>query len=123
MDEKIILKLNNIALELTNDSYKESFSSVDNVNTSEAGTTLRDVTRTGIPSLSVAYKCDGMEKAKLDAFNKASSLTATRYDETEQDDIEWECFMSGYSADLIIETSNTRMYAVSFKLEDLETGE
>lgn len=123
MTEKIVLKLNNIALELTNDSYNESFSSVDNVNTSEAGTTLRDVTRTGIPSLSVAYECDGMEKAKLDAFSKASSLTATRYDETSQDNIEWDCFMSNYSANLIVETDDTRFYSVSFKLEDLETGE
>lgn len=117
----ITLKINNHTLELTDDKYTESFSAVDSLSTSEAGTTLRAVTRTGIPSLSVAYKCDGAEKAKLDAFNRASSISCKRWNEETAQEITWTCFMSNYSADLLVETPTDRFYKVSFKLNDLET--
>ncbi len=120
MAEKIVLKLNNTTLNLTNDKYTENFRNVDSVSTSEAGTTLRAVVRTGIPTLSVGYKCDAAEKALLDGFAKASSLSATRYDEVASAAVNWSCFMSDYSADLIVEEPTTRMYKVSFKLNDLE---
>lgn len=121
MADKIVLKINSTVLELTSDKYSEKFSAVDSINTSEAGTTLRSVVRTGIPTLSVSYKCDATEKAKLDTFNKASSLTVKRWSEEASAEITWRAYMDGYSADLIIETSNTRFYKVSFTLKDLET--
>lgn len=120
MADVISLKLDNITLDLTNDKYSESFKNVDSLKTSEAGTTLRAVVRTGIPSLSVAYKCDGTEKGKLDTLNRASKLTCKRWNEESGAVVTWHCFMSNYSADLILETATTRFYKVSFKLEDLE---
>ena len=120
MANKINLKLGTTTLDLTDDKYSENFKNVDSLKTSEAGTTLRAVVRTGIPTLSVSYKCDAAEKARLDNFAKASKLTCTRWSETAGSDITWSCFMSNYSADLIVETSTTRFYKVSFKLEDLE---
>lgn len=121
MAEKIKLALNNTYLELGDDKYSECFGAVENVNKSEAGTTLRAVERTGIPSLSVAYKCDGTEKAKLDAFNRASSLSCKRWSEEDSAEISWSCYMSNYSADLISEDGTARFYKVSFKLNDLES--
>lgn len=121
MANVITLKLNNTVLDLTNEKYTESFKHVDKLSVSEAGTNLRAVTRTGIPTLAVSYKCDGTEKAKLDSFNKASSLTCKRYDESTSTEVSWTCFMTGYSADLIIEAGSERFYKVSFKLEDLES--
>ena len=120
MANVISLKLDNITLDLTNDKYTESFKNVDSLKTSEAGTTLRAVIRTGIPSLSVAYKCDGTEKGKLDTLAKASKLKAKRWDEGTSAVITWDCFMTNYSANLIVETGTERFYKVSFKLEDLE---
>lgn len=120
MAEKIVLKLNNTALDLTNEKYTESYKNVDSLSTSEAGTTLRAVVRTGIPTLSVSYKCIASEKALLDGFAKASSLSATKYDEVTSAAVNWSCFMSDYSADLIVETATDRFYKVSFKLNDLE---
>lgn len=117
----IQLTLNGHTLELTSDKYTESFNAVDTINTSEAGTTLRAVVRAGVPSLSVAYKCIDSEKAALDYLNKQSSLTATRWSEDDSGaDIQWTCYMSNYSADLISEDSSHRYYKVSFKLNDLE---
>lgn len=120
---KIILKLNGTPLSLTADSYKDSYSAVDHVSQSEAGTTLRAVVRTGILSKSITYKCDSTEKALLDGFNKLSSLIATYYDEVAGRNKTWKCFMEGYSAELISEDATKRYYKVSFKLRDLSTDD
>lgn len=123
MANSIYLSLDGTELKLTSDSFKESFAAVDSLNTSEAGTTLRSVVRTGIPSLSVSYKCDDAEKKFLDAEVKKPYITAEKWDETASARKEWRCFMSNYSADLISENSSNRFYKVSFKLNDLSTGD
>ena len=123
MANKIYLSLDGRELALTDDSFKESFSAVDNLNTSEAGTTLRSVVRTGIPTLSITYKCDASEKKYLDAEVRKAVIVAKRWDETSATKKTWRCFMSNYSADLIMETPTTRFYKVSFKLNDLSTGD
>ena len=117
---KIELKINNDTLELTNDKYEESYKNVDSLNVSEAGTNLRAVMRTAIPTLSVSYKCGAAEKKKLDGFARASSLLVQKWDEYSEAVDSWACFMDGYTADLIVETPTTRYYKVSFKLIDLE---
>ena len=116
---KIKLYLNNTELALTNDKFTENFRNVDKINTSEAGTTLRAVVRTAVPTLAVAYKCIQSEKALLDGFAAASSLTAKRWDEVSETYKDWRCFMSDYSADLLVDGAD-RFYKVSFKLNDLE---
>ena len=121
MANKIELKINNDTLELTNEKYEESYKNVDSLNVSEAGTNLRAVMRTAIPTLSVSYICDATEKKKLDGFARASSLSAQKWDEYSEAVDSWACFMDGYTADLIVETPTTRFYKVSFKLIDLES--
>lgn len=116
----IQLTLNGHALDLTDDKFSESFSAVDSISTSEAGTTLRAVTRAGIPTLSVSYKCLETEKALLDEMSRASSLIASRWSEESAATVQWVCYMNGYSADLITERGSHRYYKVSFKLNDLE---
>lgn len=120
MADKIVLKINDVALELTNDDYKEDFSNVDSVNVSEAGTNLRAVIRTGILGMSISYKCDAAEKARLDAYSKLSSVVVKKWDEETGSEIAWNCFITNYSTSLIMETPTTRFYKVSFKLKDLE---
>ena len=121
MANKIELKINNVTLELTSDKYEESYENVDSLNVSEAGTNLRAVTRTAIPTLSVSYICDATEKKKLDGFAHASSLLAHKWDEYSETVDSWACFIDGYTADLIVETPTTRFYKVGFKLIDLES--
>lgn len=116
----INLKINNVSLELTDDQYNVTFKAVDNKVTSEAGTTLRSVTRTGIRTMSISYTCIETDKILLEGYSKASSLTAKFYDETTSTDIEWRCFMEGYSENLVVEGTSHRYYKVSFKLCDLE---
>jgi hypothetical protein len=121
MANKIELKLNNDTLELTNDKYEESYKNVDSLNVSEAGTNLRAVIRTAIPTLSISYICDATEKKKLDGFARASSLLAQKWDEYSDAVDSWACFMDGYTANLIVETPTTRFYNINFKLIDLES--
>lgn len=118
----IDLKINDVSLKLTNDSYKTTFSSVDNKATTEAGTTLRAVTRTGIKKMSISYKCDQVEKILLESYQALSYLTCKYYDETTSSMKSWRCYMDGYSEDLITESvgDKTRFYKVSFTLNDLE---
>lgn len=120
MSYVINLKINNVALDLTDDQFDVSFKSIDNRNTSEAGTTLRSVTRTGIRSMSISYQCIETDKILLEAYSKKSSLTAKFYDETTSTNIEWRCFMDGYSENLVSEDNAHRNYKVSFNLLDLE---
>lgn len=120
MAAKIVLKLNGTALALTNDKFDEDQSAVDSVNTSEAGTTLRSVTRTGIKGYSVGYTAIETDKILLDGYNKAAKLTATIYDEATSAEKTWSCYMSNYKASLILEDKSHRYYKVSFKLNDLE---
>src|SRR5574344_126199 len=120
MANKIELKLINETLELTNDKYEESYKNADSLNVSEAGTNLRAVRRTAIPTLSVSYKCDAKEKKKLDGFARASVLLAQKWDEYSETVDSWACFVDGYTANLIVETPTTRYYKVSFTLNDLE---
>lgn len=117
---KIKVLINEVELELTNDSYSESLSSVDSRNTSEAGTTLRAVVRTGIRELSISYECIETEKIKLEAYSKLSSLNAQIYDEASDSMMNWECFIDGFKSDLAVEDNHHRYYNVSFKLIDLE---
>lgn len=116
----IRLWLNNVELDLTDDDYSFSYKNVDSLKTSEAGTNLRDITRTGIPSMKISYECIESEKVKLLAYSKLSSLTAKYWDETTQAYKTWDCFMTGYSEKLIVEGTTHRYYKVGFTLEDLE---
>ena len=120
MAYKITLILNSATLDLTNDKYEESYSSVDLRNTSEAGTTLRAVTRTGVRKMSISYDCTETDKIALEALAKLSSVTATLYDETTATNVTWTCFVDGFKADLQIEDNSHRYYKVSFTLNDLE---
>lgn len=120
MAAKIVLKLNGTALDLTNDKFDEERSSVDSINTSEAGTTLRSVTRTGVKGYSVSYTAIETDKILLDGFANAAYLTATIYDESTAAEKTWRCYISNYKVSLILEDKSHRFYKVSFKLNDLE---
>lgn len=117
----ITLILNGITLNLTKDTFKKKLSGVAKNQTSEGGTTLRSVTRLGIPTYSIRYKCDGLEESRLEALAKEQMLTATLFDETTRGNIRWQCYMDEFNSELIVEDDETRYYKVSFTLNDLES--
>lgn len=118
----IALYINNTELSLTKDSYKETLGSVEDTHTTEAGTTIRTITRIGIYGLSISYRGTEAEKLLIDAAVQLDYLIVRVWDELAADQVEHRMFIppSSYSASLIVEDDDHRYYELSFTLEDLE---
>lgn len=118
----ITLHLDNQELALTKDSYKETLGSVEHTNTTEAGTTIRTITRIGIYGLDVSYTGTEEEKIILDAAVQQDYLTVTVWDEIAGEEATHRMYIppSSYSASLVVEDDDHRYYQLSFALEDLE---
>lgn len=118
----IILKINGTELALTNDSYKEKLDSVEDTHVTEAGTTIRTITRIGIYGLSVTYKGTEAEKILLDSAVQQDYLTVKVFDETLGAQTEHRMYInpSSYKSSLLMEDDDHRYYELSFTLEDLE---
>ncbi len=117
----IVLKLDGVELELTNDSYKETMGSVEDTHITEAGTTIRTITRVGIYGLDVSYRGIEEDKRILDTAVRQDYLSVTVWDETEEQQITHRMYIdpSSYSASLIMEDDDHRYYELSFSLKDL----
>ena len=117
----IALYLNNTEIPLTAGTYKENRTYVDNQLTSQAGTIMRVLVRSGIVGLSVNLVADETTKASLDGFADAESLTVKYYSEKAAALVEFTGFIDGYSADLKIEdvTNTHRWYDISFSVVNM----
>lgn len=115
------LYLNNTEIPLTAGTYTEKRTYIDNRLTSQAGTIMRVLVRGGIVGLSVKLVADESEKALLDEFADAESLTVKYYSEKDESLKEFIGFLDGYTADLKVEdTSNEhRWYDISFAVVNL----
>ena len=118
----ITLQFGETELSLTKDSYKETLGSVEETHTTEAGTTIRTITRIGIYGLSVTYKGTEEEKITLDSAVQQDYLTVRVFDELTQSLVSHRMYIepSSYSASLIVEAEDHRYYELSFTLKDLE---
>lgn len=114
----ICLFLNNTEIPLTKGSYQESRDYVDNKNTTEAGSTVRELVRAGIISLSVSLICDSTTKQTLDGFADAASLTVKYWSDKTVALESISGYLDGYKADLITDSS-ARLYTVSFTVKEL----
>lgn len=120
----IKLLINGETVELTQDSYTEHLGSVEELHTTEAGTRIRGIVRTGIYGLDVSFTGTEAEKILLDAAVQLDYLTVTVWDETAQEDTDHRMFIdpASYSTALIAEDSAHRYYKIGFTLEDLEAS-
>ena len=116
----IRLIINETEIELNKGSYKEYPRVIETRNETEAGTTHRDIVRTGIGHLDVSMTADETEKAFFDECVNASMLSVRYWSESEAALVTKDMFMdpSSYGADLIVETGGHRLYSVSFSLEE-----
>ena len=110
-----------VNVQLTDDSYSETYSSVEYTAQTEAGTTRRDTVRTGFLSeLSISITADDTTKAKFDDAVAEDSLVLTLYDSTSGTSKTWDCYISSYSASLIRDTDDNVFWSVSATFNDLE---
>ena len=118
----ITLKLDGSTLELTKDNYKEALRSVEETHTTEAGTTIRMITRLGIYELDVSITGTEAQKKQLDSAVLQESLTVTVWDESAEGQVDHQMYIdpSSYSSTLIVEDGTHRYYKLSFTLKDLE---
>ena len=118
----ITLILNESVLKLTKDSYTETLKSIENTLTTEAGTRIREITRTGIYGLAVSDLGTEEEKRILDSAVQQDYLNVTVWDEADQGTVIHRMYItpSSYKASLISEDDEHRYYSFSFTLEDLE---
>ena len=116
----IRLIINSTELALNQGSYKEYPKTIENRNSTEAGTTHRNIVRTGIGHIEVSMNADETEKAFLDACSDASTLSVQYWSETAGALVTKTMFLDpdSYSADLMAENTNHRYYTVSFSLEE-----
>ncbi len=113
------LNFNGIDLPLP-DSYDISLSDVeaDSSGETEAGTTQRDVVRTGVVKISVSFSVTQNWLKKLTAYSKLPKLTVRYFDTQELELKETEMYISGYKASLEKDTSYKGLWKVSFTLNE-----
>lgn len=118
----ITLFLNNTELSISNDSYKESLGSIEEIHVTEAGTKIRTISKIGIYGLSVSYRGTEEEKILLDSAVQQDSLSVSVWDETSHALVTHQMYIdpASYSSSLIVEDDDHRYYELSFTLEDLE---
>lgn len=121
MDDKIYLKIDNDVLPVEpNKGYSLSLSDYDNVNKTEAGTSIREVTRVDIPSISVSFDCDAEMLRGMRKYKSKPSVLVEYYDPSKSGDLsEDEMYVKGYSEQMLADTDDGGIWRVKFNLEDL----
>lgn len=102
------------------DSYDLDLSDVesDSSGETEAGTTQRDVVRTGVVSISVSFSVSSRWVSKLSAYAKKEKVIVRYFDTETLQQRQAEMYISGYSAKLKKDTSYNGLWIVSFTLNE-----
>lgn len=102
------------------DSYDVSLSDVeaDSSGETEAGTTQRDVVRSGIATISVSFSVSPKWLKILSSYAKKNKILVEYFDTDELQLKETEMYISGYKAKLEKDTSYKGLWTVSFTLNE-----
>ena len=116
------LKINGKALPVQKDDYSVEYRDVvaDSGGVTEAGTTIRDVIREGIPSISVTIPVSAAWLQKLRKMKKEPYLTVEWLDPETGELSTGTMYMDGFKVSLEHATSGGGLWTVSFSLEDLD---
>ena len=116
------LKINGTALPVQKDDYSVDYSDVvaDSGGVTEAGTTIRDVIREGVPSISVTLPVSAVWLKRLRKMKKEPSLDVEWLDPDTGELSSGTMYMDGFKVSLKHDTSAGGLWMVSFSLEDLD---
>ncbi len=114
------LKFEALALPLPT-SYDVSLDDVeaDSSGETEAGTTQRDVIRSGVVTISVSFSVSPVWLKRLTAYSKKPKITVQYFDTEDLALKETEMYITGYQAKLEKDTSYKGLWTVSFTLKEL----
>ena len=115
------LKINGTALPVQKDDYSVEYNDVvaDSGGVTEAGTTIRDVIREGVPSISVSLPVSLSWLKRLRRFKKEPYLDVEWLDPETGELTMGVMYMDGFKVSLEHDTSAGGLWTVSFSLEDL----
>ena len=115
------LKINGVTLPVQKDDYSIDYSDVvaDSGGVTEAGTTIRDVIREGVPSISVSLPVSAVWLKKLRAMKRQPVLNVEWLDPETGELSTGSMYMDGFKVSLEHDTSGGGLWTVSFSLEDL----
>ena len=116
------LKINGKALPVQKDDYSVDYSDVvaDSGGVTEAGTTIRDVIREGVPSISVTIPVSLTWLKKLRKMKREPYLDVEWMDPETGELSTGIMYMDGFMVSLEHDTSAGGLWTVSFSLEDLD---
>lgn len=116
------IKLNGTALPVQKDDYSIDYTDVvaDSGGVTEAGTTIRDVIREGVPSISVTIPVSASWLKRLRKLKKEPYLNVEWLDPETGELSSGIMYMDGFKVSLKHDTSGGSLWNVSFSLEDLD---
>jgi hypothetical protein len=116
------LKINGYALPVQKDDYSITYGDVvaDSGGVTEAGTTIRDVIREGVPSIYVTIPVSAFWLKRLRKFKKEPYLDVDWLDPETGELSSGTMYMDGFKVSLAHDTSSGGLWTVSFSLEDLD---
>lgn len=102
------------------DSYEVELTDVeaDSGGETEAGTTQRDVVRSGVVAIPVSFSVSPKWAKKLSEFRKKPKITVSYFDTETLNVRQTEMFMEGYKSSLVKDTSYKGLWTVSFTLRE-----
>ena len=102
------------------DSYEVSPSDVeaDSSGETEAGTTQRDVVRTGVIEISCSFSVSPAWLKKLGSYRNKNKIKVKYFDPTVLEAKQIEMYITGYKAKLEKDTSYKGLWRVSFNLKE-----
>ena len=115
------LKFNGEAVPVKRDDYTVSYNDVvsGGSGTTEAGTTIRDVIREGVPSIAVNLDVSITWLKKLRAYKKLPAITVEWFDPEIGALSSGAMYMEGFKVSLVHDTSYGGLWNVAFTLEDI----
>ncbi len=121
MTRQTEIRINGTALPVQKDDYSVEYNDVvaDSGGVTEAGTTIRDVIREGVPSISVSLPVSLTWLKRLRRFKKEPYLDVEWLDPETGELTMGVMYMDGFKVSLEHDTSAGGLWTVSFSLEDL----
>lgn len=102
------------------DSYEVELSDVeaDTGGETEAGTTQRDVVRSGVVTIPVSFSLSPKWVKAMAEFRRKPKITVEYFDTEILDIRQTEMYIEGYKASLVKDTSYKGLWTVSFTLRE-----
>jgi len=102
------------------DSYEVELSDVeaDTGGETEAGTTQRDVVRSGVVTIPVSFSLSPKWVKAMGEFRRKSKITVEYFDTETLDIRKTEMYIEGYKARLVKDTSYKGLWTVTFTLRE-----